>query len=51
MPAIIECPSPNFDARPAGQAIDMLILHYTGMKSAQDALARMCDETAKISAH
>ena len=51
MPAIIECPSPNFDARPAGQAIDMLILHYTGMKSAQDALARMCDETAKVSAH
>ncbi len=51
MPAIIECPSPNFDARPAGQAIDMLILHYTGMKSAQDALARMCDQTAKVSAH
>ncbi len=51
MPAIIECPSPNFDARPASQAIDMLILHYTGMKSAQDALARMCDQTAKVSAH
>ena len=51
MPAIIECPSPNFDARPAGQAIDMLILHYTGMKSPQDALARMYDQTAKVSAH
>ncbi len=51
MPLVIESPSPNFDARPDGQAVDMLLLHYTGMESAAAALARMGDETAKVSAH
>ncbi len=51
MPLVIESPSPNFDARPEGQAIDILLLHYTGMESATAAIARMCDETAKVSAH
>ncbi len=51
MPAIIETPSPNFDARPDGQTIDILLLHYTGMVSAATALARMSDESAKVSAH
>jgi len=51
MPLVIESPSPNFDARPDGQAIDILLLHYTGMVSATAALARMCDVTAKVSAH
>ncbi len=51
MPLAIESPSPNFDARPEGQAIDILLLHYTGMVSATAALARLCDVTAKVSAH
>ncbi len=51
MPLVIESPSPNFDARPEGQAIDILLLHYTGMVSATAALARLCDVTAKVSAH
>ena len=51
MPVVIESPSPNFDARPDGQAIDILLLHYTGMESATAALARMSDEAAKVSAH
>jgi len=42
--------SPNHDDR-GGAAIDMLVLHYTGMKSAQEALARLCDRGAKVSAH
>lgn len=42
--------SPNFDSR-CGQNVDMLVLHYTGMKSAEAALSRLCDETAKVSAH
>jgi N-acetylmuramoyl-L-alanine amidase len=46
---IIERPSPNHDARERG--IDMLVLHYTGMKTAEDALARLCDPAAKVSAH
>ncbi len=48
---IIERPSPNFDARPDGAAIDMLVLHYTGMRTAEEALARLCDPAAKVSAH
>ena len=51
MPLAIESPSPNFDARPEGQAIDILLLHYTGMVSAAAALARLCDVAAKVSAH
>ncbi len=48
---IAERPSPNHDARPDGQAVDILLLHYTGMQSAEAALSRMCDPAAKVSAH
>ncbi len=47
---IIDKPSPNFDSR-EGQAVDMLVLHYTGMKSAGEAMDRLCDPAAKVSAH
>ena len=43
-------PSPNQDSR-HGAAISMLVLHYTGMASAEAALARLCDPAAKVSAH
>lgn len=43
--------SPNFDARPPGTTVDMLVFHYTGMRSAEEALRRLCDPTAKVSAH
>lgn len=49
MMRLIERPSPNHDARPG--AVDMLVLHYTGMPTAEDALARLCDPQAKVSAH
>jgi N-acetylmuramoyl-L-alanine amidase len=42
-------PSPNHDARPG--AVDMLLLHYTGMQSAAAALDRLCSPEAKVSAH
>jgi N-acetylmuramoyl-L-alanine amidase len=48
---IAECPSPNFDARPGDGRVDMLILHYTGMRTAKEALDRLCDPAAKVSAH
>jgi N-acetylmuramoyl-L-alanine amidase len=48
---IIARPSPNCDARPEGAAIDMLVLHYTGMKTAEEALTRLCDPEARVSAH
>lgn len=48
---MIEHPSPNHDARPEGAPIDLLVLHYTGMKTAAEALARLCDPAARVSAH
>ncbi|MCI0430102.1 MAG: N-acetylmuramoyl-L-alanine amidase [Rhodospirillales bacterium] len=51
LPVPIDCPSPNHDARPEGRAIDMLVLHYTGMESAPAALGRLCDPKCKVSAH
>ena len=44
-------PSPNHNARPPSQAINMLVLHYTGLPSTQSALARLCDRQSKVSAH
>jgi len=46
---IRDLPSPNFDARNVG--IDILLLHYTGMKTAQDAISRLRDPQAQVSAH
>ena len=48
---IVECPSPNHDPRAQGSKIDILVLHYTGMRTAEEALARLCDPEAKVSAH
>ena len=47
---LVRTPSPNFGPRRAA-AIDMLVLHYTGMRSAGEALARLCDPAAQVSAH
>ena len=43
--------SPNQDARPPDTPVDMLVLHYTGMRTASEAMARLCDPAAKVSAH
>jgi N-acetylmuramoyl-L-alanine amidase len=43
--------SPNHDERPADEPVDMLILHYTGMQTAQAAIDRLCDPAAKVSSH
>ena len=48
---IQERASPNHDSRPEGGRIDMLVLHYTGMKTAAEAIDRLCDPGAKVSAH
>ena len=50
MPKIIEHPSPNRDSRGA-QAVDILLLHYTGMVTGQAALDRLIDPAAEVSAH
>ncbi|WP_316979327.1 N-acetylmuramoyl-L-alanine amidase [Shumkonia mesophila] len=43
--------SPNFGPRPADTPIDMLVIHYTGMPTAEAALARLCDPAAQVGAH
>ncbi len=44
-----EVPSPNWNERQA--PVSMVVLHYTGMKTAAEALERMCDPAAEVSAH
>jgi N-acetylmuramoyl-L-alanine amidase len=45
----IAAPTPNFDER--GRAIDMIVLHYTGMRTGAEALARLCDAASRVSCH
>ncbi|MFH6783635.1 MULTISPECIES: N-acetylmuramoyl-L-alanine amidase [Methylobacterium] len=42
-------PSPNHDERTL--PVDVLILHYTGMASAAEALLRLCNPLSKVSSH
>jgi N-acetylmuramoyl-L-alanine amidase len=42
-------PSPNCNER--ALPVSMVVLHYTGMQSADEALARLCDDQAQVSAH
>jgi len=49
MDGIIDSPSPNFDARDSG--ISMVVLHYTGMRDAESAIARLRDPEARVSCH
>jgi N-acetylmuramoyl-L-alanine amidase len=44
-------PSPNHGPRPHDASIDMLVLHYTGMRTGAEALARLCDPAEQVSAH
>jgi N-acetylmuramoyl-L-alanine amidase len=44
-------PSPNFGERRGIGAPDLLILHYTGMKAAEEALARLRDPSSEVSSH
>ncbi|MBX7146570.1 MAG: N-acetylmuramoyl-L-alanine amidase [Alphaproteobacteria bacterium] len=50
-PDLIFHPSPNFNSRPIGQTINILLIHYTGMQNGSVALDRMCDPQSKVSAH
>ena len=48
---VFEAPSPNQDERPAGMPVDMVVLHYTGMKTGAEAIARLRDPAARVSSH
>jgi N-acetylmuramoyl-L-alanine amidase len=51
MPRVDHVPSPNHGSRADGAAIDLLILHYTGMESEDRALRWLCDPESAVSAH
>jgi N-acetylmuramoyl-L-alanine amidase len=44
-----EVPSPNWNER--ALPVSMVVLHYTGMRSTDEALERLCDPEAEVSAH
>ncbi len=46
-----ERPSSSHGPRAPGTAIAMLVLHYTGMETAEAALELLCDPAAEVSAH
>ncbi len=48
---IADRPSPNYNARRGGLAPTLVVLHYTAMASADEALERLCAEEAEVSAH
>jgi N-acetylmuramoyl-L-alanine amidase len=47
---IIDMPSPNFNER-GGVKPSILLMHYTGMRTAQEALDRLTDAASEVSAH
>ncbi|MGN6621129.1 MAG: N-acetylmuramoyl-L-alanine amidase [Sphingomonas sp.] len=47
--SFVETPSPNFNERQL--PVSMVVLHYTGMESAEAALERLTDPAAEVSAH
>ena len=47
--SIVETPSPNFNERQL--PVTMIVLHYTGMETADAALSRLTDPKAEVSAH
>jgi N-acetylmuramoyl-L-alanine amidase len=44
-------PSVNCGQRLNGRAPDMILLHYTGMLDAEEALQRLCSPDSKVSSH
>ena len=44
-------PSPNFGERRGGQSVGLVVLHYTAMQTCAEALQRLCDPAAEVSAH
>lgn len=49
--AIVDALSPNVNPRPEGAAIDLVILHYTGMEDGPSAIKRLRDPEARVSCH
>src|ERR1044072_3016807 len=43
--------SPNIDARRGNRSPDLVILHYTGMRSSAAAVDWLCNPVSKVSSH
>ena len=44
--------SPNFDRKGrSNKSIKFLIIHYTGMQSERESIARLCNPKSKVSSH
>lgn len=48
---IIPYPSPNFNDRPEGIAIDCVVLHFTDVATMEEALQILTDPKRKVSSH
>jgi len=48
---ITQVPSPNHGERKDCDQPDMIVIHYTGMETAEAAVARLCDPAPEVSAH
>ena len=48
---IIDRPSPNFEDRPNDRQVELVVLHYTAMSDAEEALKRLCDPDCAVSSH
>jgi N-acetylmuramoyl-L-alanine amidase len=48
---IKQCPSPNCGERRGDRGIDLLLLHYTATKTAENALKWLCNPEAQASSH
>jgi N-acetylmuramoyl-L-alanine amidase len=48
---IEERPSPSFGERREPAVPHLIVLHYTGMRTAEDAIRRLCDPSSEVSAH
>jgi N-acetylmuramoyl-L-alanine amidase len=49
-PPVSDCPSPNSGERRTGP-VDILLLHYTGMPDADQALGWLCNPESRVSCH
>ena len=48
---IISKPSPNFGERKKNKKPSIIVIHYTAMKTATEALALLCDPKSEVSCH
>ncbi|MFC3227094.1 N-acetylmuramoyl-L-alanine amidase [Marinibaculum pumilum] len=48
---VVDRPSPNHGPRVGGDAVEMVLLHYTDMESMAAAADRLTDPAAEVSAH